>query len=101
MRAIDADKLMEKTRYIGLALGYTSTGGRRVRTITEDDIKSAPTITYADLVPHGEWRFVCQIFCDGGYDDIYVCSECYEELDIGIGKGLPNYCPNCGAKMDK
>lgn len=27
MRAIDADKLMGKVRYIGLSLGYTSTGG--------------------------------------------------------------------------
>lgn len=37
--------------------------------------------------------FLCSE-CGYGFDDIYLCNE----LDYPIE---PNYCPNCGAKMDE
>lgn len=34
--------------------------------------------------------------------DVWYCSECGHCIDEGIDDEalLPNYCPNCGAKMD-
>lgn len=34
--------------------------------------------------------------------DVWNCSECGYTIDDGIDDPalLPNYCPNCGAKMD-
>ena len=53
------------------------------------------TIPSADR-PQGEWILECD--AEGEGDNLYRCSEC------GQGYGcqeydLPNYCPNCGAKM--
>lgn len=100
MRPIDIDKLKDleelEYKYFRSPAAVPFYEADKVWEILE----AAPTLTYEDLVPHGEWRFVCQIFCNGGYDDIYECSECHEKLSIGIGKSLPNYCSNCGAKMN-
>lgn len=55
-------------------------------------IDQQPTI---DAVPvrHGKWRFVN---CATGLR--CQCSECLHWVDAGTDK---NYCPNCGARMDK
>lgn len=54
-------------------------------------LEDAPTLDYAP-VRHAEW-----LLC-GTFDDFVGCSCC------GYSKPLefenPNYCPNCGAKMD-
>lgn len=47
--------------------------------------------------PQGEWILECD--AEGEGDNLYRCSEC------GQGYGcqeydLPNYCPNCGARMN-
>ena len=52
-------------------------------------------ITSADVVPvrHGRWGNK-----KGGFFEFAACSLCGEEAPTaGI---TPNYCPNCGAKMD-
>lgn len=56
-----------------------------------DEIEALPT---ADVQPvkRGEW-------------DGYVCSECNECADYFISGDFyfdekPNFCPNCGARMD-
>ena len=48
----------------------------------------------ADVAPvrHGRWRF--DDFDGDGLD--YQCSWCR-----GYQRKASNYCPNCGAKMDK
>lgn len=61
-------------------------------------------IPAADVAPvvHAEW-----IGTEAdGYDDcgnwnyeLWECSKCREE-HIGDCDTLPNYCPNCGAKME-
>ena len=44
-------------------------------------------------VRHGKWRFVN---CATGLR--CQCSECLHWVDAGTDR---NYCPNCGARMDK
>ena len=58
----------------------------------------------ADVVEakHGEWKkqqFVgrCGIFSIKDF----LCGECGESFEVGQGKGLMHFCPNCGAKMDE
>ena len=62
-------------------------------TRTKCDYKNSHFIDAADVVPvrHGRWVYPI------GMAYNYVCSEC--EKSIGVIKH--NYCPNCGAKMDK
>lgn len=48
-----------------------------------------------EKVRHGRWITL------KGYSNILLCSECntsYEKKEFAIA---PNYCPNCGALMDK
>lgn len=61
------------------------------------NIKAIPA---ADVRPerHGEWKHVSD---DDQYEGCYFCSECKEEFYY-LGDNddmLPNFCPNCGAKM--
>lgn len=58
-------------------------------------------IPAADVRPerHGHWERVSN---DDQNEGCYFCSECKEEYfnpsdDENL---LPNFCPNCGAKMD-
>ena len=53
-------------------------------------------------VRHGRWINICR-----DSESARQCSECLQDFDYidGIcylvsGQRLPNYCPNCGAKMD-
>ena len=57
---------------------------------------------YGDPVVHGRW---VPLEYDGYADgtpvwDLWECSECGEEHS-GDEDSLPDYCSNCGAKMDK
>lgn len=52
-----------------------------------------------DVIKHGKWNKIVE------HDKInneiivgYYCSECRQNI---ISKFLMNYCPFCGAKMDK
>lgn len=65
-------------------------------------VQAAPTITYADLVPHGHWLSLTDCSNAGVY-----CSVCNKKVwkeDYAWcnrkNKLRSNYCPNCGAKMD-
>ena len=53
-------------------------------------IKRAPAVD-VEPVRHGEW-------VKTPYIEVKRCSCC--EKPSNISKGIPNYCPNCGAKMD-
>ena len=55
-----------------------------------DMVNEAPTVDAVEVV-HGRWKFFGSTF----YQDFYKCSVCGSSYD-----GRPNYCPNCGAKMD-
>lgn len=48
-------------------------------------------IRYLEPVRHGRWK------PKGIWGYVYICSEC----KMYMVDDLPNYCPNCGAKMDR
>lgn len=58
------------------------------------DIENFPV---ADVVPvvHGQWISKN----NHGYEWIFVCSNC-DYIDGYPFNDRPNYCPNCGAKMN-
>lgn len=63
-----------------------------------DDIENVPT---ADVEPvrHGRW-----IEKDSRYVHNFKCSVCNDvrfDIPTCMGKPLFNFCPNCGAKMNK
>lgn len=102
MRLIDADALMNQ--YERIDWHSVSKSGGLMRGATSEDnpvihyydgekvIEDAPTIE-AEPIRHGQWvnKEVDEIRCH-----VYGnCSVCHER------KRIDNYCPNCGAKMDK
>ena len=56
------------------------------------DIISEQPIADVQELRHGKWK------CDG---IALKCSECDECLVVEQGTADMNFCPNCGAKMDK
>lgn len=65
-------------------------------------LDSAPTVDAAPVV-HGRWDGEGDGLADGEIVlDVWYCSECGHCIDDGTDDPcvLPNYCPNCGAKMD-
>ena len=65
-------------------------------------LDSAPTVDAVPVV-HGRWDGEGDGFADGEIVlDVWYCSECGHCIDDGTDDPcvLPNYCPNCGAKMD-
>lgn len=86
MRPIDADALMDNIRKHCIIPGWCYP-------LIELEINQAPTI---EAVPvHGEW-------VKAKYDAEYECSNCHcieYECFTKSGFKLPDFCPNCGAKM--
>ena len=96
MRAIDADKLLKKKIELYIPPEdpeETWCFGAEIVVIPIDDVKEAPTITYKDLVPHGQWVKT---------GNKIICTNCGEEPVYANLEGfiLTKCCPNCGAKMD-
>lgn len=59
-------------------------------------------VEYAPVV-HGRWDGEGDGLADGEIVlDVWYCSKCGHCIDDGTDDPcvLPNYCPNCGAKMD-
>lgn len=48
---------------------------------------------------HGQWSE--KHYCSNltGYDYAVICSECEKPTYRQFAEPIPNYCPNCGAKM--
>ena len=99
MRLIDADALYlavsrDGSHCIGLGTktGVSWATGLEVASRL---IRNAPTIE-AELVKHGRWINTRCIV--GGFHDVWGsdCSEC----GTTVKDDYPNYCPNCGAKME-
>ena len=62
--------------------------------IVEEAIKNATTVDAAPVV-HGRWVWVTE--------DVYRCTNCGSEPHVQEVMGMPDYdfCPFCGAKMDR
>lgn len=58
--------------------------------VSEADIMDTPAEDVAPVV-HGRWKY-------HKYVQKYECMECGHFVKQGT---VINYCPNCGAKMDK
>jgi len=93
-RYIDADLLKNEFNYKD---ADTNEGIAWIGTIRRA-IKNAPTADVAEMV-HAEWietgNYITTAYSS---IDIYQCSNC--ECDIAVD-GYDDFCPNCGAKMDK
>lgn len=93
MRLIDADALIQPLklqieRYDRIGASERAEAYRNVLL----EISEAPTIDAAP-VKHGRWIDVNRS------DGLRECSACHD-WQIHYEKYIPNYCPNCGAKMD-
>ena len=93
-RLIDADELMKKARRMYGESEVFSIDPVGLRAVLLDDIYRAPTID-AEPVRHGRWVAVPSFDVMTG--KAYKCSECNK---MRYGSFMPNYCQNCGAKMD-
>lgn len=98
-RLIDADALRDKLQAeidkgippFGDVMGSIRCGIRLARNIVEDE----PTID-AEPVKHGKWCTLTLTNTSNGTYTMNRCSECGLTIIDRY-----NYCPNCGARMDK
>lgn len=66
---------------------------------TEIAYKNGYEAGKVDAIKHGYWENV-DLF---DYDKLLECSNCHEWLDCCsdyYASLIPNYCPNCGYKME-
>lgn len=97
-KCVDRDELLHAIGELPLAWEY----GQAVAEIYEI-VKNAPTINPDDLRPRGQWVGEGDGYADGELVfDVWYCSECNYCIDDGTDDPdmLPNYCSNCGAKME-
>lgn len=99
MRLVDTDALQYRRKDYG---GYDDVSDEErklgILFLLKEDIDAAPTI---DPVKQGRQIKI-------GDCNTVQCSECFDDFDYidGLcylchGQELPNYCPNCGARMDE
>lgn len=80
--------------YIRKADAIKQCGFGMTSLLIADNLRRMPP---ADVTPvvHSRWVL-------GGYDDMYyVCEKCGHKQSEYYAKPTANFCPNCGAKMDK
>lgn len=95
MRLIDADALKERAIRVSTVKEHCY-----FKAVGTREIDKAPTV---DAVPVVHGRCEQSVEKNEWYGHIYTCKECEYlcMVDDGIGNEVaPNYCPNCGAKMD-
>ena len=90
-RLIDADALIE---YIDEDHSYSGLP-MAAHVLTMELLTYAPTIDAVEVV-HGRWIAVPS--SDMMTGKAFKCSECNK---MRYGSFMPNYCQNCGARMDK
>lgn len=65
--------------------------------IVANALEETPTADVEE-VKHAYWKRESDGVCYW-----YVCSECHDDIPLNRygGWSFPNYCPNCGAKIDR
>lgn len=94
-RLIDADALVEKAYWHGEHPSVDDLFAEGVDAVDVSDINNAPTIE-AEPVRHGS---IIETIEDGRMKRVFSC--CGTDFTKMTCWMMPNYCPNCGAKMDK
>ena len=121
MRLIDADELLKKQYEAAAYNEETECFGLPV--VEVKDIENAPTINPEDLRPRGRW--ILTVHKENANYRWHVTAECSEccnkkkkiwagffpnvpddvvrevAMESAISLKLSNYCPDCGAKMEK
>lgn len=105
-RLIDADALLDKIQFRIEPQGIVGATVRDMVEKTREIIKAAPTVDAVEVV-HGAWMDFADSFEKRRGRMDLRCSVCrnraskfvYGTEDWWDGC-KPNYCPNCGAKMD-
>ena len=104
MRLIDADALLKEWNEAIKKMSQTADGACPVDFAEViSAVSKQPTINPEDLRPRGCWVGEGDGYADGELVfDVWYCSECGCCIDDGTDDPdmLPNYCPNCGAKME-
>ena len=92
-RLIDANALRESviTDYYEHFTGCHDSDQVALIDMVCDDIDESPTVDAVEVV-HGRWFFL--------NDYQSKCTKCFEIMWVDHDNE-PNYCPNCGAKMDR
>lgn len=92
MRPIDADKMKRKIKYIAKSYGVgTFPMEKLLDAIDKCAIEAEP-------VRHGEWTE--NKSGKGVFDYYFICSECHKNTPDKAFFIAPDFCPNCGTKMD-
>ena len=107
-RYIDEDALieeLERCSYDTWSKGVNRTWWAQAVKIKDNIVECIKRQPTADVVEvrHREWIGEADGYADGELVyDVWYCSECNYCIDDGTDDAdlLPNYCPNCGAKMD-
>lgn len=60
-------------------------------------IEALPSVEI-ESVKRGRWIYIKKKMLRGGYISASECSVCHKRI---MPHFKPNYCPNCGAKMDE
>ena len=108
VRLIDANafaRWLDENHYVDKPTGKCDERQNRVLGIVISAVKNPEICPTVDAVPvaHGQWLGEGDGYADGyPVMDVWYCSECNHCIDDGTDnpEHLPNYCPNCGAKMD-
>lgn len=84
--------------------GFEHFGHHADSKLLEAVLETLAQIPAADVAPvvYGQWQGEADGYADGELVyDVWRCSECDYTIDDGTDdpEMLPNYCPNCGAKM--
>lgn len=82
---------------------YSTLGGGYVQFKVEcenDNCPAQPTVDWhywSEAEAAEAWNTRAERTChdEAKYPDFFVCSACH----VTIGKWVPRYCPNCGAKV--
>ena len=95
MRAIDADAL--KDRLQSIAYDDWNQG---VTTLLADAYRECADMVDEQPTIESERKRGCWVGIDDEPCETYECDVCGAVYDtVGNTWDLPNYCPNCGAKM--
>ena len=97
MRLIDADALIEDIVkfYDEAQMAETFEMVNKVC----DHITEAPTIDAVSVV-RGSWGLVRTVKTNSCPEHWLKCSVCGKYRVIKMGEAFPDWCENCGAKMD-